>query len=393
MYRFKTFITEEEKKQVVHITHLEDRPLQRGSQGTEHALGALKAAHTHITTGMHSSQLTTKYDGSPAIVYGHHPTTGKFFVASKSAFNKTPKINYSEQDIQNNHGHAPGLVAKLTHALHHLKKIAPKKGVYQGDMMFSHEDVKHNQKTGSASFNPNPSGLTYTAQGREAEKVRKAKIGVVTHLTYHGEDPTNLSAHHGVDHQNFKQHSDVYTIDPRYDASKVKMSDKDNAEFQKNLEAAKKAHKEGGAEMYAATQRHGGDGGHLMTYINQTVRTGVKPDHKGFKSFLEKQYNNAIDKVKTEKSKKQKADELTDHLQHIDANKQHYNNLFKLHHHLQKAKNALVNTLNQHQDFQHTHGQDQADPEGYVFHHNGETDKLIHRHVFSRRNLTGIRNI
>ena len=66
---------------------------------------------------------------SPALVAGHHPETGRFFVASKSAFNKTPKINYTHEDIEKNHGHAPGLMEKLHAALDHLPKIMPARGV------------------------------------------------------------------------------------------------------------------------------------------------------------------------------------------------------------------------------------------------------------------------
>jgi len=388
MFGFKKFLREEqEAKQITHLTHLEDRPLQSGHKGAEHAISALQAAHDHIESGNHSSQLTTKYDGSPAIVYGHHPVTGKFFVASKSAFNKKPKINYTEADIDVNHGHAPGLAEKLKSALKHLPKVAPKKGVYQGDLMYTKDDLDDHDK--GVSFHPNPSGLRYTAKGENAGKIRNSQIGLVTHLTYHGTDPTNLNAHHGVDHENFKQHKDVFQIDPRVDASKVTLSNKDKKEFKQHLDAAQQIHDKDGNAMYDATQRHAGAGGHLETYFNQTVRTGATPDHKGLSKYIEQKYNNDIEKLKTDKNKNKKKQELQDNLYHIDAHSEHYNNLFKLHHHLQQAKNVLVRALNQHQEFEQHHNGTEANPEGYVFHHNGESDKLIHRHEFSRRNLLG----
>jgi len=102
-----------------------------------------------------------KYDGSPSIVYGHNPENNKFFVASKSAFNKNPKLNYTPEDIEKNHGHAPGLVEKLKAGLEHLPKIAPKKGVYQGDVMYTHNDLK--KEGDKTSFTPNT--ITYTAKG------------------------------------------------------------------------------------------------------------------------------------------------------------------------------------------------------------------------------------
>jgi hypothetical protein len=390
---FKSFLfeqAEDEPRQIKHLTHVEDRPLQTGSKGTQHAISSLNATAEHIKAGKHTSELTTKYDGSPAIVYGHHPETGKFFVASKSAFNKTPKVNYNHSDIEKNHGHAPGLSQKLKDALEHLPKVAPSKGVYQGDMMFSHDDKKNVR--GGVSFHPNPSGLTYTASGDTGKRAKQAKIGVVTHLKYHGKDSASLSAHHDVDHENFAHHPDVFSVDPRHDTSKVHFSKSDQSSFNRNISAAKKIHDEHGDKMYAATEKHQGTGGHLESYINHTVRTGETPNHEGLKKFIETKYNKDIDKLKSEKGKEKKKTELVVHLFHIDKNKEQYNNLLKMHGHLAKAKNTLINTLNQHQDFQHTHAGENANPEGYVFHHNGDTDKLVNRQEFSRRNFAGIRN-
>ena len=43
---------------------------------------------------------SVKIDGSPAIVWGTDPENGKFFIGTKSVFNKVkPKINYTVQDL------------------------------------------------------------------------------------------------------------------------------------------------------------------------------------------------------------------------------------------------------------------------------------------------------
>ena len=55
-------------------------------------------------------KVTTKFDGSPAIICGINPENGKFFVSTKSAFNKTPKLNYTPADIDSNH---PGELASI----------------------------------------------------------------------------------------------------------------------------------------------------------------------------------------------------------------------------------------------------------------------------------------
>ena len=400
MLSFKSFLTEQEdpeegaSRQIKHLTHVEDRPLQTGEKGTAHAIKSLTAAAEHIKAGKKSSELTTKYDGSPALVYGHHPTTGKFFVASKSAFNKTPKINYTPKDIDTNHGHAPGLAAKLKDALTHLPKTTPKQGVYQGDMMFgTDKSDKQPEKGGGHSFHPNPSGLTYTAHGQHAADVKKAKIGVVTHLSYQGKDAASLNASHEVDHENFNKHSDVFSVDPRMDTSKVHFSPEEQKKFSKHIADAQAVHDTHGDDMYAGTSAHHGVGGPLETYMNHTVRTGEEPNHQNFKNWLETDTNKKIDKLKVEKNRTAKQADLKAELDKIEKNKKHYNNVFKMHGHIQKAKNVLINVLNQHQEFQHEHGGVAANPEGYVFHHNNESDKFINRAEFSKRNFAGIRNI
>jgi hypothetical protein len=107
-------------KKLTHLDHVEDHAHNSGDEGL------------------------TKYDGAPSIVWGHHPENGKFFVGSKSVFNKNPKINHTHEDIERNHGHAPGLAQKLHGALKHLKKVTPKGKVYQGDLMHSGVKSKSN---------------------------------------------------------------------------------------------------------------------------------------------------------------------------------------------------------------------------------------------------------
>jgi hypothetical protein len=58
--------------------------------------------------------LSVKIDGAPAIVWGTNPANGKFFVGTKSVFNKVKiKINHSHEEIDANHS---GEVARILHA-------------------------------------------------------------------------------------------------------------------------------------------------------------------------------------------------------------------------------------------------------------------------------------
>jgi hypothetical protein len=388
MKSFLNFLKEETESggKLKHIHHAEDRPLLHGSEGFEHAHNALMQSHEHIKSGGHSSHLTMKYDGSPSVVFGHHPKTGKFFVASKSAFNKTPKINYNEKDIEENHGNG-GLASKLKDALH-LKKVSPKSGVYQGDMMFGEHDKEH--KSNKVSFTPNT--ITYTSKGEDAEKIKNAKAGVVVHTQYHGHDIESMKSDPHPDVHNFKQHPDVWHKSAEHDTSKVNYSEKAQETFHKHMDDAKKIHDEHKDTMYKSTEPHRGETGPLATYINHTVRTDEKPSAKGFQKHIQSQFKKASEKLRTPAGQARKEAGAKHHVEHIDKHKDDYENLLKMHHHLQQAKDTLVHTLNQHEGgLEHHIDGKKSKPEGFVVHHAGQPTKLVNRKEFAKANLLKVR--
>ena len=80
---------------------------------------------------LEEKDLSVKIDGAPAIVWGTNPATGKFFVGTKSVFNKKLiKINETHDDIDRNHS---GVVADI---LHHCFDYLPSfDGIVQGDFI------------------------------------------------------------------------------------------------------------------------------------------------------------------------------------------------------------------------------------------------------------------
>ena len=76
-----------------HLEHLEDSIFD----GRRVAVAAIKDT-------LLCSKVSVKWDGAPAIVFGTNPENGKFFVGTKSVFNKVKvKINYTNEDIDKNH--------------------------------------------------------------------------------------------------------------------------------------------------------------------------------------------------------------------------------------------------------------------------------------------------
>ena len=80
-----------------HLEHLEDNILNGGSQGGREAVAFLRSLGDMLDQGASEARVTVKWDGAPAIICGVNPDNGRFFVGTKSVFNKvSPKISYSD---------------------------------------------------------------------------------------------------------------------------------------------------------------------------------------------------------------------------------------------------------------------------------------------------------
>ena len=108
----------------LHIEHPEDTILTGD-------LSVLDA----FANGMKNSY-SVKIDGSPAIIWGTNPENGKFFVGTKSVFNKrTPKVNYTVQDIERNHPdfNLQSILIRCLHCLPRREEVPF--SVFQGDFI------------------------------------------------------------------------------------------------------------------------------------------------------------------------------------------------------------------------------------------------------------------
>ena len=196
-----------------HLEHLEDSILIDGTAGAKDAFIFLDDLARSFTGNTSSSfTVTTKWDGAPAIFCGLYPGTKKFFVGTKSVFNKNAKINFTNADIDRNHGHAAGLVKKLKDALKYLPKLGIK-GVAQGDLLFT-DDKGTDIINGESNITFKPNTITYSvAKGDPLyDKVKAAKIGVVFHTFYEGRSIEFLSARFGFDVSKLKDHDDILVL-------------------------------------------------------------------------------------------------------------------------------------------------------------------------------------
>jgi len=134
-----------------HIEHPEDSILS----------GDLRVLRWFTEQG----NISVKIDGSPAIVWGTNPATKKFFVGTKSVFNKKLiKINHSHKEIDKNH---TGFVAEVLHAC--FDNLPKTKKVYQGDFIGFGGDYIYR-----------PNTITY-----KFDEIIKQNIIIAPHTLYH----------------------------------------------------------------------------------------------------------------------------------------------------------------------------------------------------------------
>ena len=140
-----------ESSKNLHLEHLEDLIFNSGYSGALEALNYVESLRIMFAEGTgNPTRLTVKWDGSPAIVCGTDPADGKFFVGTKSVFNKvTPKLCKSTRHIEAYYGEQPELKEKL---VRHLESNRIQTRNYFAGNLLLHPAYKH---LGDAKDYPN----------------------------------------------------------------------------------------------------------------------------------------------------------------------------------------------------------------------------------------------
>jgi len=218
---FRTFLAESNEGKNLHLEHLEDEVLNRGVVGVKQSIRFLESLRNMLAGHSETKiNITTKWDGAPAIFCGINPENDKFFVGTKGVFAKNAKLNYTEEDIDNNHP-SEGLNKKLKTALRYLPKLNIQ-GIIQGDMMFTPEDLFEKTIDGQDYIMFQPNTITYAVPKETAlaKMIIAAKIGVVFHTSYTGRTMEDMKASFNVDIGKLSLTKDVWFRDASFvDAS------------------------------------------------------------------------------------------------------------------------------------------------------------------------------
>ena len=150
------------------------------------------------------SDVSVKMDGAPAIVWGTNPENGKFFVGTKSVFNKKKiKICYTHEDIFNLYSEQESLAEILSTCLDFLPRTD---SIYQGDFIGYGGDSKYTPNTITYDFGSNVDSI----------------VIVCPHTEYTGASLREVTAKPLND--TLDSNRDVYFVQPTVDCT-VRFSD------------------------------------------------------------------------------------------------------------------------------------------------------------------------
>ena len=399
MFSFKGFITTEKN---THLEHLEDDIINRGSDGGRNAVSFLKSVR-NMLAGSASGRvnMSVKWDGAPAIVAGRNPENGKFFVGTKSVFNKTPKINYTPGDIARNHS---GPVAqKLNVCLKELKRLGIT-GIYQGDLLFTKGDTKVANIDGERMITFTPNTITYAVPVSSAlgRKISRARLGIVFHTYYTGKTMSSLGAGFGTVSGKTGSTA-VYLASAGYTdtSGSSTFTSGELSRFDGLIRMAEGSLAKAAPLLNVMKSNDPlSVGFRLKSFFNHYIKNSqgtsmakVKTLQDMFRDYYDQILTAEISDRKTPRGKDKFIKAKRDGLQFIDKNRSALYFAIASHVSLGNAKNFLIQKLSQIQSIGHfirtPNGYRVTNPEGFVaVDKKAGAVKLVDRLEFSRANFT-----
>jgi hypothetical protein len=403
---FTKFLTEGKEGKNVHLEHIEDEVLNGGVAGARSAINFLQSLRDMLAG--HSAtkiNITTKWDGAPAIFAGINPENGKFFVGTKSVFNVNAKLNYTDADIDENHTGAE-LNRKLKIALAYLPKLGIK-GVLQGDMMFTKGDINKQVIDGESyiTFQPNTIVYAVPSDSKLASSMLNAQIGVVFHTSYTGQKMSDMKASFNIDIGRLSTTKDVWFRDASFvdTSGSATFTEEETKQITTILSIAGRLFQ----TIPALTLNRISSSEVILTYIktfnNQKVREGKKITNTKTHTlemirWIEAKLNKEISDAKKEDTKRKRATEKTEIMRFFRNNAGTLSSIFDLMNLLVDAKLMIVRkleTIRSIGTFVKTDtGYRITAPEGFVAVDKlkGNAVKLVDRLEFSQANFNAAKN-
>ena len=389
-----------------HLEHLEDDILNLGSEGGKSAIAFLKSLGSMLTQGDKSKSIniTTKWDGAPAVICGIDPERDRFFVGTKSVFAKTaPKLGFSDDMIDA--WYSGNLASMLKDSLKYFSRLGIK-GVIQGDLLFT-ENTKQVTNVGGkrcVTFTPNTITYAIPLDTKLGKRVNNSKIGIVFHTTYSGSTMEGMSAGFGVDVSPYQGHTDIAVFSSDFsDTSGVaNFTPQELMKFKSAVNRADGSLKQAskfldvmkGSDRFAFNAI-------FKQFFNTYIRGGsaIPPTNKvvgDFAKYYASLLDKEIQKKKTPAAQQKWTKLKDDGMKFIAANQRSIYMTVAAYKNLSTAKLMVVRQLEKVKDIgtfiKDGNGYRVTAPEGFVAIKSGRATKLVDRLEFSVANFTVDKN-
>ena len=402
MIRFQEYLTEAAGKNL-HLEHIEDEILNHGITGGRAAINFIQSLRDMLAGNAKISvNVSTKWDGAPAIFAGVDPSDGQFFVAKKSVFNKDPILYKKESDIDL----SGDLGDKFKVALSEFSKLGIK-GVIQGDLLYTKSTLESSMKD-HWTFQPNTIMYAVPKDSDIGTKISKSKIGIVWHTTYTGDTLEGMTASFGMS-QPLKRVSTVWHTDAEYKdvSGSAKMTSAETTKVTQDLsEAGKTFRKINSKKMgeWNPLQNTLPASAQWKTYQNSLIRNQTKFRGGNYQvsdyfKFVDGAFAKITATKKTQKSKDQWNERKQQYYKELRKHTRNLVAVTEFMGHIVNAKTKILDKLNSIKQLGISTFVKTADgfkvtaPEGYVVADSTQRAvKLVDRLEFSFNNFTAQKN-
>ena len=388
-----------------HLEHLEDEILNAGSAGGKNAINFLNSLGKMLTGPSSSSiNVTTKWDGAPAVVCGTDPENGKFFVGTKSVFNiNNPKICYSDE-LVDFYYEAGELNKKLKACLKYLPSLNLT-GILQGDLLYT-TDKTVGQVNGESCVVFQPNTITYAIPSTSplGAKVKASSLGIVFHTKYTGATMSELTATFGVKTPASSATVHVFSSNFTDATGASQFTAAEKTAYNAAVNRASGSLKQ--ASAFLDILKDTGQGKFMLAvmfkqFFNSYIRSGTnltntKAVTANFANYYQQALTKQINSVKTASAKGKWQKVQADGLKFIKTYNRAIYMTVASYLNLISAKNMVVKKLSKVQDIgtfiRTDDGYKVTAPEGFVAIKSGTSLKLVDRMEFSKSNFTVAKN-
>jgi len=387
--------------QLKHLEHLEEEMLNYGVEGCKSAVSFLKELRKMLGQQESSGFMQTKWDGAPSVICGTDPKSGMFFVGTKSVFAKTqPKLCFADKQIDE--WYDGDLAEKLKFALKYFGELGIN-GVIQGDLMFTDSTLKTETVNGERLYTFRPNTITYGIPVNHpiGKAAGQAKIGVVFHTHYTGDDLPTMQARAGA---NVESSRDALVIKNDTPMHQVGFSKAEMSKFDNHVSKIERMCNVCGDFLDDLVSNFGTTGDskfHISSYIKQFFNSEIRERRNvgnidetinSLVNFYDAKMQKELTKIKTPANRVKKANLVYKSENYLIDNVYKFKAMLALYKEIQTVKQMVIDKLDHLETFrtfvETEKGYKITTPEGYVLHKDGDMIKFVNRLEFAYNNFT-----